>query len=153
MSIDLISAVFKRGPEDRSKYAVLMALADNASDQGICWPKLETIARKSRMTSRNAMNVMKKLEREGWIEIERRAMDNIVRGKKRKGKVNRYQLSLEKLGLGSGSIPEILSRENPSPEKPSRENPSDETVSSESLVQKHQKHGGKTVRKDWKTCA
>lgn len=156
MSIKLITACWDRGPKSQSPLLVMMALADRADDQGgSCFPKIDEVARKSRMSARNAMNILAQLERDGWIEIDRRALDNVDRRKKKKkqGKVNNYTINLAKLGLAPSAIPELISRENSSPENPSGEKHSGESTSSESTVQKHHKHGGKPVGKGWKSCA
>jgi len=70
---------------------VLLALADNANDDGYCWPSQEVIAEKSSMTTRNLRRVLTALEERGYIRIdERRRADGYKAS-------NGYQLSPAKL--------------------------------------------------------
>lgn len=66
MSIALMSQVWKVTLEPSLKL-VLLALADNASDQGECWPSIDNIARKSCRNRRNTFAALAKLERLGHI--------------------------------------------------------------------------------------
>lgn len=52
---------------------VLLKLADNANDQGICWPSYEEIAEKAECSRRSAIEHIKALEDQGLLVIQRRA--------------------------------------------------------------------------------
>jgi hypothetical protein len=51
---------------------VLLALADNANDEGYCWPSQETIARKASVSVRNLRRLLTQLEERELISISRR---------------------------------------------------------------------------------
>ncbi len=126
MSIDLISAVFKRGPRDKSLLLVMVALADNANDAGVCWPRLSTIAHKSRISERTAMRLLSSLQSEGWLTIEKRAVANYDQKRKRNrpGQINRYQLNLHRLGVSGDTVsPDIFSPDTISPDTVACESP------------------------------
>jgi DNA-binding transcriptional regulator YhcF (GntR family) len=46
---------------------VMLCLADHADDDGLCWPSIDTIARKSGVSSTTVKATLKKLETGGWI--------------------------------------------------------------------------------------
>ena len=68
MSIKVMSQVWAEGPNSASERLLLLALADFADDNGVCWPSMETIAEKACMSERNARRVVRKLESEGYLE-------------------------------------------------------------------------------------
>jgi hypothetical protein len=154
MSTMLTNAAIARGPKKAGPLLVLWALTDNANDYGEASLRIDAIARKSRMTERNAINVLKKLEAEVWITSEKRAVPR-MRGqfRKRGGSVNRYQINLEKLGVGARFSPEIVSREKTSPETVSHENRSRETAACVNPVEKPTIYGGKPVKGGWKRAS
>ena len=49
---------------------VLLALADWANDEGLCWPSLDTLAEKSSLNRRTVMNAIGRLENAGLIRRE-----------------------------------------------------------------------------------
>jgi hypothetical protein len=65
MSIRLMTIVWEIQTLTSTQKLILLALADNASDEGICWPSLSTIARKSslaRSTVADQLNDLEKLD-------------------------------------------------------------------------------------------
>lgn len=54
---------------------VLLALADWARDDGLCWPGLRQIAEKTRISVRATSNVVARLEGRGMLRKEKRAGD------------------------------------------------------------------------------
>lgn len=71
MSIRLMSAVWELKCESHTQKLVLLALADNASDQGKCWPSIPTIARKCQLTERCVyLQIDRLVERE---QVERKS--------------------------------------------------------------------------------
>ena len=65
-------------PTDR---LMLLALADNANDEGLCWPSVETLRRRSSLkTRRGARKVLERLEAGTFIErVERPGRSNVYR--------------------------------------------------------------------------
>jgi len=51
--------------------SVLMSLADNANDQGVCWPSIDTIAMRTCFSERAVQNAIKWLEQNGLLRAER----------------------------------------------------------------------------------
>ncbi len=70
MSIRVMAQIWDFGPEDRSELLVLLALADFANDEGECWPSMVGVAQKSRMTERGAQKIVRRLEEDGWLQID-----------------------------------------------------------------------------------
>lgn len=50
---------------------VLIALADNANDQGVCWPSVPTLAKKCGLTRQGVMAQIGKLEEAKLLTVER----------------------------------------------------------------------------------
>lgn len=51
---------------------VLLALADNANDNGVCWPSVPRIADKASLSDRAVRNSIARLQSDGQIQIEER---------------------------------------------------------------------------------
>lgn len=68
MSVRMMQHVWENGPDDKAELVVLLALADFANDDGECWPAMDTIGQKARMSERNARRVLRKLEADGYVE-------------------------------------------------------------------------------------
>lgn len=68
MSIGLISAVFRTDLPAQRKL-ILIALADNANDDGYCWPSQATIGAKASISPRNLRTHIQVLESEGWLQV------------------------------------------------------------------------------------
>lgn len=72
MSIRLMSEVWKSAKEVKSeRLIVLLALADWANDDGLCWPKMATIAEKARVSKGGATAIVSWLEENGYISVQR----------------------------------------------------------------------------------
>jgi len=54
---------------------VLVSLADQANDEGECWPKIETIAKRCRVSRRSVFRYLDVLVELGEVTIENRAAD------------------------------------------------------------------------------
>lgn len=76
MSIHYMNLAFKNGDLTGNKRLTLLALADNASDEGVCWPSYETIAKKINTTRRSAIRLIIELEREGYLIRKPRYKDD-----------------------------------------------------------------------------
>lgn len=70
MSIRIMTAAWDAGPESHAELLVLLALADFCNDEGMCFPSVPSIAKKARMSERNARRVIRKLEEGGFLDIE-----------------------------------------------------------------------------------
>ena len=97
MSIEAMSWVWKHSKTKGSERLVLLALADNANDNGVCWPSIATIARKANLERRYVISILKNLESVGRIQIERRRM----------GKLNKSNLYTVVMRDTLPSVPEI----------------------------------------------
>lgn len=71
MSIEAMNWAWEQNLPPGSKL-VLMALADNADDQGYCWPKIKTIAAKCCVSERTAQRTVKDLLDSGLLKVSAR---------------------------------------------------------------------------------
>ena len=72
MSIKAMTTVWENSEQSGSSLLMLLAIADYAHDDGTnAWPSFTTLARKTRMSRRNARRTIKKLERVGELYIKR----------------------------------------------------------------------------------
>ncbi len=67
MSIRVMSYVWDIPEFKGSDKLVMLCLADHADDDGLCWPSIDTIARKSGVSPTTVKATLKKLEAGGWI--------------------------------------------------------------------------------------
>lgn len=67
MSIRIMAAVWDCGPSSPPQRLLLLALADNANDQAVCWPSVDTLARKCAVEPRTLQRTLRQLELDGWI--------------------------------------------------------------------------------------
>jgi Helix-turn-helix domain len=62
MSIRLMSQVWEDVRiRSQAELLVLLALADHARDDGLCWPSMRTIAAKARIEERSAQRILRRL--------------------------------------------------------------------------------------------
>lgn len=59
-------------PINGNEKCVLLALADHARDDGLCWPGHETIATKAHVSTKTVCRILGKLEEKGYIVREER---------------------------------------------------------------------------------
>ena len=71
MSIRIMSAVWEKAPVDGGSLLVLLAMADFANDNGICWPSVPTLALKSRLSERQVQRVLRDLEDAKLIMVDK----------------------------------------------------------------------------------
>lgn len=123
LSIKFMNAVWDcDGLTDDRKFKVMLALADWTNEEGICWPAMETLARKSRMSIRSAQMTVRELQDDGLLEVV------IRRGRKM---TNLFKINLQAVqvyesgkpakkpaekGAEKGANPEEKTRK-PEPEK------------------------------------
>ena len=67
MSVKVMSYVWDIPSFKGSDKLVMLCLADHADDRGLCWPSIDTIARKSGVSSTTVKSTLKKLEAAGWL--------------------------------------------------------------------------------------
>jgi hypothetical protein len=86
MSLKYYNAVWQAtGIKDLFTLTVLLALADWADDDGVCWPSIPTLANKARQSERKVRYIIRDLEGKGILSVEER------RGRNR---MNLYTLNL-----------------------------------------------------------
>jgi hypothetical protein len=70
MSIRLMSQVWEDARiQSQAELLVLLALADHARDDGLCWPSIRTIAAKARIEERSAQRILRRLIEKGLVEL------------------------------------------------------------------------------------
>jgi DNA-binding transcriptional MocR family regulator len=72
MAIKYMNLVWEGAQLGGTDLLMLLAIADNANDAGICWPGIKYLAHKTRVSERQAQRLINKLENEGYIEISER---------------------------------------------------------------------------------
>lgn len=70
MSIKFMTRIWEHSPQEGAALLMILAIADHANDQGVCWPSVRTLARKCRVSERHATRLISKLQGDGEIEIE-----------------------------------------------------------------------------------
>lgn len=68
MSIDVMSWVWKNSKQEGGALLTLLAMADFADDNGICWPSIPTLAKKARVSERQMFRILSELKSSGEIE-------------------------------------------------------------------------------------
>lgn len=71
MSIKVMSWVWDNSKQEGTNLLMLLAIADHANDDGICWPSIDRLAAKCRLKRRWAQAVIAKLEESGELEVQR----------------------------------------------------------------------------------
>lgn len=80
MSLAWISSVWKLADVTSTQKLVLLALADNANDDGSCFPSVPLLARKTCLSDRAVRGTMRDLETAGLVRSEaRRGMSTMYR--------------------------------------------------------------------------
>lgn len=90
MSIKVMNLVWQNAPYRGNTLLTLLALADWSNDDGICWPKVEQLATKSRQSIRSAQYAVDELCQDEILAMVR----NPGRGNR-----NEYVINLQKLHL------------------------------------------------------
>jgi len=78
MSIKLMTLVWESEIGPATKRLVLLALADSANDEGVCWPSIPTIARKAGASRRRTEEVLAELAAAGIVAKQQRFNDSNV---------------------------------------------------------------------------
>ena len=72
MSVEIMAQAWRVPCPSPATKLVLVALADNANDQGVCWPSVPHIARKCNLTDRAVQLAIAALASDGHITTDRR---------------------------------------------------------------------------------
>ena len=74
MSGQLVGAVISGSRAERPVVWVLVVIAEMTSQKtGVCWPSMETLARRCRLTDRAVQAAIRKLQKLGELEVKRNA--------------------------------------------------------------------------------
>ena len=76
MSIKAIAWAFEQDVPPTTKL-VLLKLADNANDEGLCWPAQSTLSRHTGLARETVNRHVKKLEQLGILKIRRRSKEGV----------------------------------------------------------------------------
>ncbi|RQZ57440.1 helix-turn-helix domain-containing protein [Burkholderia cepacia] len=119
MSTSLMGACWPLQMSPTQK-AVLISLADQANDDGVCWPRIETIAVRTCLSERAVQVAIKWLEEHGVLRLERRYKRSTV-----------FTISPRDFREGESDSPERHSPEPRSPEgdSPERHSPEGDSLS------------------------
>ena len=88
MSIRLMNCVWTLTDLNPFQKLVLVALADRANDDGVCWPSIDTLAKRTGMTGRGVQKVIRSIEDLGLLERQEST-----------GRSNKYLLKLPLNGV------------------------------------------------------
>lgn len=99
MSFKLVAQVMDIKVGSPLRKMILIKLADQANDNGICWPSYETIAKTCEISKRSVITHIQKLEEQGFLRIEKRY--NKEAGKNFS---NRYHLTLSRGGANAALV-------------------------------------------------
>lgn len=90
-----MTAVWESDVQPAGKRIVLLAIADSANDEGVCWPNMATIARKAGVGVSSARKACAALEEEGLLEREYRKTTTAAGNETNKSSI--YTINAEKL--------------------------------------------------------
>jgi hypothetical protein len=73
MSVRVMSHVWEHSDARLGARLVLLAIADFANDSGMAWPSVETLAAKSRLSSRQVQRILRQLVNDGDLTLHENA--------------------------------------------------------------------------------
>lgn len=76
MSIKVMSKVWEQSKQKGSALLLLLAIADHAADDGYCWPSIEHLKDKIRMSARSVSRLVADLEADGELYVVRSNANN-----------------------------------------------------------------------------
>jgi DNA-binding transcriptional regulator YhcF (GntR family) len=106
MSIHYISQAWKTPVADAKAKLVLLKLADNANDEGIAWPHIETIAAETGLSRSSVFKALNELENGGIVERDRGRNEVIYRIQKSRLETSRSP-DWRPLEVQTGDLPYI----------------------------------------------
>jgi helix-turn-helix protein len=69
MSMRMMTLVWEKSQHKGSELLLLLAIADNANDQGIAYPSIGTLAKKTRMSRRSIQYLIHRVEQTGELHV------------------------------------------------------------------------------------
>ena len=69
MSIRMMTLVWDQSQHKGSELLLLLAIADNANDQGVAYPSVRTLAKKTRLSTRQVKRLIKVVELSGELRV------------------------------------------------------------------------------------
>jgi len=106
MSVHISSRVWRMEMGSATRKLVMLKLADNANDEGYCYPSLSNIARECEINQRTARRIVRALEQAGFLKTE-------VRQRNGARTSNGYQIHLPV--EGGGNVPPPPGQPAPTP--------------------------------------
>ncbi|NHB89575.1 helix-turn-helix domain-containing protein [Photorhabdus tasmaniensis] len=97
MSMNLMAHAMSVKVGNPLRKLILLKLADNANDQGECWPSIPYIGEQCEMSERSVQNHIKQLVKDGFLWIEERKSENGL------NRSNVYHLTLSNGVKNSGA--------------------------------------------------
>jgi hypothetical protein len=88
MSIKIMNLIWEVAPYRGNTLLTFLALGDWSNDEGVCWPRIETLAKKSRQSVRSAQYALDELQKDGMVAV----VVNPGRGHQ-----NEFQINAQKL--------------------------------------------------------
>lgn len=70
MSVKMMTEIWDNSPQTGTNLLMLLAIADHANDDGMCWPAVERLAQKCRVKERQAQYIIRALEASGELSVE-----------------------------------------------------------------------------------
>jgi hypothetical protein len=113
MSIRVTTTVWEHSRQTGSALLVMLAIADQANEDGICWPSIGSLARKARLSPRDTQYVIGRLVRCGELEV------TINRGR---GHTNHYTINLRALATQKVQVSSPIQEERVQRSAPIQEN-------------------------------
>jgi hypothetical protein len=65
-----MSAVWERDDLDASERLVMLSLADHADDDGVCYPSIARLCKRTSMSDRGVQKVLARLQERGFLRVE-----------------------------------------------------------------------------------
>ena len=82
MSIKVSSYMWEHSTQKGTRLLLLLAICDMANDDGVCWPSMNTLAKKARTDRRHAIRIVNSLVKAGELEVFSRTDENNPSGSK-----------------------------------------------------------------------
>jgi hypothetical protein len=117
--------------------AVLISLADQANDDGVCWPSVGTVTERTCLSERAVQNAIGWLEQNGYVSREMKA-----------GRATRYTLTPAPNAPPHDVHPRTTCTTTPAPRAPAPAPRAPRTVKNRQLNRQEKKEGGFTLP-DW----
>jgi hypothetical protein len=69
MSMRMMTQVWERSQHKGSELLLMLAIADNANDQGLAYPSAKTLAKKTRLSNRQVQRLIRVVTRSRELEV------------------------------------------------------------------------------------